>query len=809
MTQFYREVKASLFILMHSASSPFSENCDRNRLDFETDRAIRGNWNVILWPVYCYLRVMRPLYLRLFLRIIKRNRDVYILKILTLSIAFACAMVITLFAFNEFGYDRFHSNADSVFRILRRNNSEDFSGNRNSNRIPETVVTSLRSLCGDSLIISAVKVIEGLDISFGGKTWRGRKLHAANASIADIFTFDLAHGSWTNFTVDQPSIILSTTASLKYFGIVSPEGKTLKISTDGDTIQFRVAAVFNDFPANSHEDFEAFISFDSTTLRALNFDPSSSGVYGRVMQRAIDHFQKVIDDHIRDQNVSYTLQPLPEIYFGPRVIGEDAKHGDVYSIYILICITCLILFLAITGFVNLTTITIPHRSKELAIKKMAGMNQVGLLSGFAKESFIIVALSLAIGIVSILLLEDSILPIISIDVVSPFARADPFVLVAIGTLFVVFVLSPLFLTVKFTRASPNRLLSSESITFPRFKRIIAFLQLGISLFLIVASLVIRRQVNYSLVKEPGQNHDQVAYLDYPHHLSISLTGLRSALKMNSANIVDVIAMSQLPQGIKSKELGTDFFFIKVDSEFKDFFDLKMVEGHWFKANDGDSIIVVNEKAKQLLGSDTTNVIGTFGDIGEQFNLPEKPLKIFRSNHFEYNFLYIRLLEVDVRRTVSALSTYFAKDGKPATIRFLNARFEQWLLYQDRLNQLSEIMAIISGLLACCGIYGLCVSLVREKIKQIALHKLYGARAGNITILLVKEFALQLAIAAMVFGPVTYLVLQEMLRSFIYRTHFVWLDPIIPLLYCVAVITLICNVQANRLNQADLTSSLKA
>jgi len=752
---------------------------------------------------------MRPLYLRLFLRIINRNRDVYILKIATLAIAFTCAIVITLFVVNEFGYDRFHNNADSVFRILQRNNSEEFSGNRNSNQIPENVVTSARSLFRDSVIISPVKVLGGLEVSGGGKTWRGETLHAASPSIADIFTFNLADGSWANFTTDPPSIILSTSASQKYLGIVSSAGRTLKVCSIGDTIQFKVAAVFNDFPANSHEGFDAIISFGNATIRSLKFDPSVSGVYGRVKQNNVGHFQKMMNKYLGHQNTSYALQPLPEIYFGPRVIGEDARHGDAYSIYLLVCITLLILFLAITGFVNLTTITVPHRSKELAIKKIAGMNQIGLLSAFAKESFVIVSLSLAIATIAIMLLKEWILPILSIDIARSFGTAHLYALLAIGLLVIVFVLSPLFFTAKFARASPNRLLSSEAISFPRFKRIVAFLQLGISLFLIVASLVIRRQVNYSLVKEPGQNHDQVVYLDYPHHLSISLTGLRSALKMNSANIIDVIAMSQLPHAINSKEINTDFYFIKVDPEFKDFFDLKMVDGNWFKANDGDSIIVVNETARQLLGPEITRVIGTFADIGEQFTLPEKPLKIFRSNHFEYNFLCIRLLEVDVRRTVSGLSNYFANNGKPATIRFLNSRFEQWLIYQDRLNHLSEIMAIISALLACFGIYGLCVSIVREKIKEIAVHKLYGASAGNITFLLVKEFALQLAIAIMVFGPVTYLVMQEMLRSFIYRTHFVWLDPFIPLFYCVAVITLICNVQANRLNQTDLTSSLKA
>jgi putative ABC transport system permease protein len=670
-------------------------------------------------------------------------------------------------------------------------------------------VNSLTARFGDSLTLSAVRVMDGLTIGVGNKVWHNRKLYAADPSIKDIFTFHIIQGDLANFVLGKPGIILSSSASMQYFGSTSSVGKSLSVTAISDTIEFTVAAVFNDFPKNSHEDFSVFIVNDSSTSSALNFDPSRSGVYGRVNELMTRHFQEFIDAHLRDQNLSYVLQPITDIYFGPRVVGEDARHGDSYSIYILLCITSLILFLAITGFVNLTTLTIPHRSKELAIKKIAGMNQLGLLSGFAKESMLIVMISFAIGIAALFGLRQWLQPILSMDFTNALKTVDlKFALLIIFVL-ILFVLSPLFIAVRFTRAAPNRLLSSESITFPRFKRVIALLQLGISLFLIVASLVVRRQINYSLVKEPGQNHDQIIYLDYPHHLPGTLTGLRSALKLNSANVVDVIATSQLPHRINSKELGTNFYFIKVDPEFKDFFDLEILSGNWFKANDGDSIVVVSERAKQLMDTDTTNVIGTVNNIDNAFNLPEKPLKISKSNAFEYNFLCIRLLEVDIRRTVEMLSNYFANSGTPANIRFLSLRFEQWLEYQDRLNTLSGIMAIISGLLACCSIYGLCVSIVREKIKQIAIHKLFGASVKNITVLLVREFAVQLGLALLFFGPVTYIVIQEILRSFVYRTHFVWIDPIIPLLYCSIVITLLCGLQANSLNRADLTSSLKA
>src|SRR5688572_20206239 len=402
---------------------------------------------------------MRRLYLRLFLRIVNRNRDVYLLKILTLSVAFACAIVVSLFVFNEFGYDNFHSNSDSVFRVLQKNNTEGFIGNRYSNQIHTKVVNSLTSKFRDSLTLSAVKVMDGLSIIARNKTWHAQKLHSADPSIISIFTFDVAEGDLSNFSNARPCVILTASASIQYFGSPSSVGKTLSIAAIEDTIEVAVAAVFNDFPSNSHEDFSGFIVHDSSTISALNFDPSRSGVYGRVNAQRLPHFQESIDVHLNDQSMSYILQPIADIYFGPRVIGEDAKHGDSYSIYILLCITSLILFLAVTGFVNLTTLTVPHRSKELAIKKIAGMNQLGLLSAFAKESLLIVFISFIIGIITLFCLKEWIQPILSMDIVSVFRTINLELILLTIFLLLLFGLSPLLITSRFTRATPSRLLS--------------------------------------------------------------------------------------------------------------------------------------------------------------------------------------------------------------------------------------------------------------------------------------------------------------------------------------------------------------
>lgn len=661
----------------------------------------------------------------------------------------------------------------------------------------------------DSVIVSRVKVMDGLTILAGTQIFRSEKFHAADTEITDIFSFKILHGSIDEFKTNNHSAIVSASIALKYFATVDAAGKELKITTSGDTLIFNIVAVYKDFPHNSHEQFNSFIRFDSLSIHSLNFNPEDTGIYGEAYHQDSPYLQSVKNRITKSENLIYFFQPISEIYFGPRVLGEDSIHGDRYSIIILISITALILFLALVSFVNLTTLSLPHRSKEIAIKKLAGTSQSELITGFTAESFLIVAISSILGLILLLLTSHSIEQILSIDIISLLMEADPLLILIWSALFLFFGIPPVIMTLKFIHTSPNRLLSSETLSFPGLRRVITFLQLGISIFLIVSSLVIRRQINYSLLKEPGRNHDQVVYLAYPPDLTdAGLRSLRVSWKTYHPNVLDLMATSQLPDKINSKELNSPFYFMSVDPAFNEFFNLHIIHGNWFKANAGDSITVVNEKAASLLGTNKNKVLGVFKDMSGLFNQPEKPVKINIAPYFNYNFLCIRVLEVDIRRTVGFLSNYFKHGQTKAQISYLNKNFGKWLTYQDSLNALSEILAIISGILSCCAIYGLSISIVRDKIKQIALHKLFGASTLNITRLLVREFTRQMLIAILVFGPLTYIILKELLRNFVYSTHLSWVDPLYPLVYCGIVIFLLCSFQALSLNRADLSTALR-
>jgi len=738
---------------------------------------------------------------RLFVRIISKNREVYLLKIITLAIAFASSTLIILFSFNEFGYDRFHKDSKSVFRVLQRNNREDFSGNRLSVQIPTSVYSKLASVGRDSLIISRVKIMNGVSV-VSKLPMHDKKVHAADTSLLQVFSFTSIDGDLQSFRAQKNSALLSEKAALQFFGTTQAAGESFDVFTLGDTLSYQVAAVFQSFPSNSHEDFDVFIPFEGNNLKSLSFNPDEFEVYGKLKQtNALS-----IESTLSSPDKSYKLQPLPEIYFGPRVVGEDAKHGDEYSVLILICITGLILFLAVTNYINLTTLTLPHRSKELAIKKLSGTGQSELLLAFAKESLALVGLSLILGIGLILCINSWIESLLSINVVEIFLGGDFLLISILISLLLIVGLAPLLMVYKFAHATPTRLLSTETISFPRFKRVITLLQLGISIFLIVASIVIRRQVNYSLVKEPGRNHYQVVYLNFPSdYTNESLSDLRAHWKRNNPNIQDVMATSQLPNRIQSKELDSDLYFMTVDRGFLDFFDLKTQEGRWFQANDNAPKVVVNAAADLVVNHER---IGVIENMDEQFNQPQKPIEYRVASQVNYNFLCVRILEVNIRRTVTYLSEYFTSHDSPLQVSFMDKRFEDWLHYQDRLNKLSEILALISGLLSCCAIYGLSLSMVRDKLKQIAIHKLFGAGTTSITTLLVREFVIQMGLVFLIFGPFTFIFLKEFLRNFVYATQFEWMDPIYPLAYCGIIIVALCGFQVLGLNRADLTKVLK-
>lgn len=487
-----------------------------------------------------------------------------------------------------------------------------------------------------------------------------------------------------------------------------------------------------------------------------------------------------------DPSFTYKLQPLREVYFGPRVVGENVAHGDMYCVIILTCISGLILLLAITNFVNLVSLTLPARAKEIAMRKVAGANRSPLLALLAKESGMVVLISLSMAIILLTWFNEWL---------QPSATA----IVVIVVLFIAIAAAPLIPAWAFVKASPGRLLGTDTITFPRMKNMITVVQLGVSISLIIASLVINRQITRSLIKEPGKNHDQVVYTTWPAGMSRQyFNRLKNDWPRDNANIVDLTAASHTPDNIHSKPIGEDYYQLSVDYNFKDFMRLEMVGGRWFGPMDGDSIVT-------NLSDGRTKPIGVI----ENFGVGEiKPLRL-SINEAEANFVLIRILEVDIRKTLKTIERSFAEiSGRTPVVSFLDKNYADTLAYEDRLNKLCDLLSIVGVVMACCAIYALSLSRMRDNLKQIAIRKTFGASNGQIVGRLSWQFLELMMGSIFFFGPVTYFLLTEWLRNFAYSAKFTWADPIISIGICLVIVLIVNLLMLTRINSGSLKDLLR-
>ena len=734
------------------------------------------------------------------------NKDIYFLKIVTLAIAFASSILVLVFAWGEFNYDVFHTDASSIVRILKRNEDSSFQGNRLSDKISRTTFESIHSVVNDGLLLSRVKRMDQLLIHTDKGEVMADHVYAADTNITSVFRLDFNEPLKNSDS--RRTVLLSSSIALKWFGQTNPTGQKM-ILQGNDTLTYRVAGVFADFPVYTSERMEVVINYDSTDLGRLGFNPDESRVYGRLQQGAnAIQMEEHLREVMKELNIGYRLQPLPAIYFGPRVEGEGAKHGDYYSVLILVCIAGFIFLLALTHFINLTTLTLPGRSKELGIRKIAGGTPWHLGSVLLSESFYVSFIALLIAIALLLSFSHRIEAQLAIDIVPAFRDDNAVLWIVMTGLLVLVGISPLWTSVRFVKASAGKLLSTDAITFPRFKRNITIIQLGISISLIMAGMVIERQISYSLIKEPGLNYDQVVYLNYPEGMSApSFHQLRTQWKRHP-NILDVTAASALPGQIQSKELDTRLYSVGIDFTYPEFFNLQLAKGRWYGPNDVDSL-VVNEAAVVQPGYDAyrDRTIGVIRNFGNDYHQVEKPIVLRIAKPEAYHFICVRVLEVDIRKTMDYLHRSFEMYGD-ASISFMNRSFEDSLNYEDRLNRFSGVLTIVSAVVACFAIYSLSLSRARDKMKQIALRKVMGASSGSIVRLLIWEFIQQLMIAILIFGPCIYLFLKEWLRNFVYAADFSWADPLISLAYCVSIVAVISLVQVIGLSKGSLVNALK-
>ena len=446
-------------------------------------------------------------YLILTIRNLKLNKGYFIINLLGLTIGIASFVLIVLWIKAETSYDKFHKNADNIYRvdyllyeegILEQHSASGSTsiGKEIKNAFPE-VVDYTRFYRTDALV------------KYGDRTFKETNILYAQSSFFNIFSFPLVVGKADTSLLAINHAVITEETAIKYFGDESPIGKMITI--DGNT-DFEITGIARSVPGNSHVKFDILLSYENLIKSSRYWDNSwvSERVYSYILmtpgadaaalQAKLPQIpEKFIGKFMKEAFflLEYRLVKLTDIHLHSSVSNEQEVNGNYRNVVSLGIIALLVLLVAFINYINLATSRSIERAHEVGIRKVSGALKKDLIFQFLTESAFLNLFALIISMAGVFIL----LPFFKQVMQSPL-QMDYFNIIL---LFIILLVSGTLLTgllpaIYISRFSPGLVLKGKSPTNSRWitglKNSLVVFQFTISVILIIGTITIFRQVNF-------------------------------------------------------------------------------------------------------------------------------------------------------------------------------------------------------------------------------------------------------------------------------------------------------------------------
>ena len=741
-------------------------------------------------------------YFKIALRNIKRHKGYSLINIVGLAVGMACCILILLWVQDELSYDRFHENADDIYRVIQDINFADHS----------TTWTITQGPLGPSLkedfpeIINATRITDrGFRLTYDDKSF-DEEVGLTDGSIFKMFTFPLVKGDPGAALSDPFSIVLTEEMAAKYFGSEDPIGKTIKADNKWD---FQVTGVMKNVPRNSHLQFDFLIPFvfgRELNYTVDNWGNSSFRTYVQLPKGipAQDVISKIsgylFEKPTIEKDARLNLQPLTRIHLYSNY-EYDSAHGDITYVTLFSIIAFFILLIACINFMNLATARSGNRAKEIGMRKVAGAHKVDIIRQFYGESILLAFIALFIAMILVWLLlpffNNLAAKELSLDVTGNLS-------ILMGLLCIVILTGiisgsyPAFFLSAFQPVIVLKGLRLSSSKGSLFRKILVVFQFSLTILLITCTIGVYNQLNYMRNKKLGYDKEHMIYFSMRGDMREKFDTVKNELLQNP-NILAVTASSNVPtygyyfsnslwrwEGQNPDE-ETLIRGVLIDFDYFKTFGMEIVEGRSFSKEfptDATEGIMVNEESVKAMGMESP--------IGKRLSLGDNNFKIIgvvKNYHFrplqqeieplillyypQYSReLFARLKSDQIPQTLGYIEDVWKRfaPGLPFDYRFLDEALDRLYRSEQRIGTLFRYFSILAILISCLGLLGLASFMAEQRTKEIGIRKVLGATASNIVALLSKEFTKWVIVANAFAWPIAYFALNKWLQSYAYKTN---------------------------------------
>ncbi|WP_449386795.1 FtsX-like permease family protein [Chryseobacterium lineare] len=783
-----------------------------------------------------------------------------IINILGLSVGLCVFLLIFIHWQDEKSYEQWIPDKENIYFVENRNAA---FGIMSSSSYPEIFVSKEKfSEIEDCTVLNDWGKQK---LSFGNNS-----AYVSGTATVDsffrFFAFEKVAGNFQNALSDDGKIALSLETARLLFGDDYPNaiGKTVK--TDSDEKNYVVTAIYK-IPAGNTVFKPGFLhrnpyleeSKDKWTNFNYNgFFKLKPGTDIKVLENKLSK-QMQQQDEIESKKWGYTVDKKSPamVYLTPiSTMKLDAKSegiskGDKKSIMILLGLSVLILSLSGINLINLKTAQSSQRAKEVGVRKVVGSSKSKLVLQFLLETFMICMAAYIIAFAMVELLLPSYNKFLNKEI-----RLNDFTLfIYTGLLLIVFsLISGLIPALYLSNFKPINTLKGN---FARSKNGvwlrngILTLQLIISSFFIICSLIIHTQVSYMMNKDLGFKGDQAIQINFKKsnwensfnvnkykRLKVELakipgvtdvTGSVNSIGSGTANASIVKLATDTTKSIQTMLGG-------IDENFLRFYKIKFVSGrdlNWKKASDTINGAVVNETFAGKLGYNPKTaldkefftgwdgkkkykILGVVKDINYSgVNQLIEPIVYFNydRNWVKNNMsnLQIKLSGDDINGTLERIKEFWtakAEPGYPYDFEFVDKQFAKTFEKFQKQQTLFTTLNVVVLVIALLGLFALSSLLIEQKLKDVAIKKTLGADERTIVWDLTKRFLLICVIAVFISIPFGYYAMNEWLKDFAYRIDMPVWPYVLSLILLLLLTFIVVSFKAYRATKINLVKYLK-
>ena len=756
-------------------------------------------------------------YLLIALRQLRRNKIHSFINITGLAIGLTIVLLIGLWIFDEFTFERYNPHYDHAARLMQFETTNGEIGPTSS--LPYPLLHELRTTYAASFKqVVASWWTRNHVLGYGDKklAFDGKFMEPG---AIDLMGLQLLHGTKT--ALDDPSsIVISASTAKAIFGDADPIGKTLHID---NKLTVAVTGVYADLPANSIFNTVRFIAPLELFMRSEAWTKDIKADWGwdfcEIYVEMADHADiAAVSEQLRNSTLIHMrdnpeaaayhsqvfVQPMSRWHLFSEFKNGVNTGGAIQWVWLFGTIGVFVLILACINFMNLSTARSERRAREVGVRKAIGSGRGQLILQFYSESmvvaFIAFLLSLALAGISLPWFNELAGKHMTIAWSSPWLWSTGFCFSLLTGLLAGSYPALYLSSFKAVSVLKSGHKAGRWGMIPR--RALVVLQFSVSGLLVIGTIVVFRQVQYA--RSLPTNYDRERLLEVPvtvPEFNARASSLRQELLQTG--VVEQTAVSSSPgtaiwEGYtgfnwpgKDPNLNADFGTVSVSFDYGATLGWKISQGRDFsRAYATDSTgVIINEAAvafmglKQPIGTPVTWGGTTYHIVGVVKNMiigsPYEPARqiIYLPNYdFNHNWFFIKLRPgIAVTDALSIIRTAYLHVLPSAVFdyRFVDDQYARKFVNETRVGTLAAFFAGFALFISALGIFGMASFTAEQRIREIGVRRVLGATVLSIWQLLSREFLLLVTLSLLIAAPFGWFAMHRWLQNYTFHTDIAW------------------------------------